>query len=501
MNLHGVLLPVTTPFAGDVVAPARLAANISRYQAHGVAGYLVLGSTGEATLLDEGEKIALLAAAREAVPSSATLLAGVGLESTAATARLARRAAEAGADGLLVLTPFFFRTRMTAEALVRHFRTVADASPVPILLYNVPAHTSLVIPPSVVETLATHANVIGLKDSSGDLPWLLDVLARVPETFQIVCGSAPAFLPALHSGAVGGILAIADAFPELAVKVYARHAEGCAAEALALQKQLAAATRLVLGTHGIAGVKAAMETRGLAGGDPRPPLLPLTGDDRDVIAGEVERLLARGVIEHREISEPRVYSPSGDEVEILEIWLVRHGETTCSRDGVLAGWTDVPLTEIGVAQAEALRPLLADTDFDGVWSSDLRRAVQSALLARGAPVADPRLREINFGELEGKSWATLDPVNKKGIVEFNGWRAPGGESLDEVRARVHGFLSELPFGRHLLFTHGGVIRLLTREVGHEGFVPTGTVVGADWTHRTVLFTQESSIPSPRAFEE
>jgi len=301
MNLHGVVLPVTTPFEGGAIAPARLAAAISRYQAHGVAGYLVLGSTGEAALLDEGEKIALLAAAREAVPTSATLLAGVGLESTAATVRLARRAAEAGADGLLVLTPFFFRTRMTADALVRHFRTVADASPVPILLYNVPAHTSLVIPTAVVEALAAHPNVIGLKDSSGDLPWLLDVLARVPETFQVVCGSAPAFLPALHSGAVGGILAIADVLPELAVKVYTRHNEGRAAEALGLQKQLAAATRLVLGSHGIAGVKGAMEVRGLFGGDPRPPLLPLAGDDRAAIAREIERLRERGLLERREI--------------------------------------------------------------------------------------------------------------------------------------------------------------------------------------------------------
>jgi probable phosphoglycerate mutase len=187
--------------------------------------------------------------------------------------------------------------------------------------------------------------------------------------------------------------------------------------------------------------------------------------------------------------------------EIVEIWLVRHGETTCSRDGVLAGWMDVPLTANGVAQAEALRPLLADTAFDTVWSSDLQRAVQSALAAWGAPVTDPRLREINFGELEGKEWETLDPVHRQAISEFDGWRAPGGESLDEVRERLHSFLAELPPGRHLLFTHGGVIRLLTREVGRDGFVPTGTVLGIDWTHRDVLFITECSVPSTNAFEE
>jgi probable phosphoglycerate mutase len=188
-------------------------------------------------------------------------------------------------------------------------------------------------------------------------------------------------------------------------------------------------------------------------------------------------------------------------VETLEIWLVRHGETTYSRDGILAGWTDIPLTDNGIAQAEALRPLLAETGFDGVWSSDLQRAVQSALAAWGAPVADPRLREINFGDLEGRNWETLDPAYKQAISAFDGWAAPGGESLDEVRARVTGFLAELPPGRYLLFTHGGVIRLLTRELGQDGFVPTGTIVGIDWTHRTVLFTTECTVPSTHAFED
>ena len=187
--------------------------------------------------------------------------------------------------------------------------------------------------------------------------------------------------------------------------------------------------------------------------------------------------------------------------EFVEIWLVRHGETTCSRDGVLAGWMDVPLTDNGAAQAEALRPLLAETAFDAVWSSDLQRAVRSALLAWGTPVADPRLREINFGDLEGKDWETLDPIHKQAINAFDGWHAPGGESLDDVRARLHSFLGELYPGRHLVFTHGGVIRLLTRELGQDGFVPTGTVVGVDWTHRTVLFTTKCSVPSTRAFED
>ena len=187
-------------------------------------------------------------------------------------------------------------------------------------------------------------------------------------------------------------------------------------------------------------------------------------------------------------------------MEILELWLVRHGETTSSRDGILAGWVDVPLTEQGEAQAKAVRPVLDGSEFAGVWSSDLKRALHTAFLAWGQPVADPRLREVNFGELEGKSWETLDPSYKKALIDFEGFDPPGGETLEEVRERVAGFLSELSPGRHLLFTHGGVIRLLTREVGHDGFVPTGTVVGLDWSRRVALFKRESPIPGPLPFE-
>jgi probable phosphoglycerate mutase len=186
-------------------------------------------------------------------------------------------------------------------------------------------------------------------------------------------------------------------------------------------------------------------------------------------------------------------------VEPLELWLVRHGETACSRDGVLAGWTDVPLTATGRAQAAAVRPLLAGERFDGAWCSDLQRAVATAQLAWGEAVADPRLREINFGELEGQAWDTLDPMTRKAIAEFADFNPEGGETLEEAFGRVNGFLDGLPAGRHLLFTHGGVIRLLTRAAGQDGFVPTGTVVGLDWTHREVLFTRECAVPTRQAF--
>jgi len=183
----------------------------------------------------------------------------------------------------------------------------------------------------------------------------------------------------------------------------------------------------------------------------------------------------------------------------VELWLVRHGETQASRDGTLAGWADVPLTERGIEQARAVLPVLAGERFDGVWSSDLSRAVATARLAWGEPRTDARLREINFGALEGRDWTTLDPAYKTALSDFDGFNPPGGETLIEVRDRVESFLAELPSGRHLLFTHGGVIRLLTRAVGEDGFVPTGTVVGLDWTRRRLLFKRECPIAAPLPF--
>lgn len=174
-------------------------------------------------------------------------------------------------------------------------------------------------------------------------------------------------------------------------------------------------------------------------------------------------------------------------VSPLELWLVRHGETTRSRDGRLAGWANVHLTAHGREEATAVRELLAGEAFDGVWCSDLTRARTTARLAWGAATPDRRLREIDFGRLEGHPWERLEPALKDALMNFDGFHAPGGESLADLRGRALDFLTSLPVGRHLLFTHGGVIRLLTRETGEDGFVPTGTVVGLDWPRRRLLF--------------
>lgn len=169
-----------------------------------------------------------------------------------------------------------------------------------------------------------------------------------------------------------------------------------------------------------------------------------------------------------------------------ELWLVRHGQTTRNRDGALAGWDDVELTVDGEAQARALRTELASLHFDEVWSSDLKRAVRTAQLAWGEPRTDRRLREIDFGSLEGQLWQTLEAEHKDALLRFEGFVAPGGESLDQLEARVKALIEALPRGRHLLFTHGGVIRLLCHRLGHTAFAQPGTITVIDWQRQSLV---------------
>jgi len=177
----------------------------------------------------------------------------------------------------------------------------------------------------------------------------------------------------------------------------------------------------------------------------------------------------------------------------LEIWLVRHGETEFNRDSRLSGWSDVPLTELGREQASALRPFLSLERFTGVWSSDLGRAIETALLAFGPAQPDERIREINFGDYEGLAFESIPEAEQEALIAFDGFRAPGGESVEELEARVGSFVSALPAGRHLVFTHGGVVRALTRRLGPDRFVPNASVVGVSWSARKLLFLKESPL--------
>jgi len=174
------------------------------------------------------------------------------------------------------------------------------------------------------------------------------------------------------------------------------------------------------------------------------------------------------------------------------LWLVRHGETTRSAAGEIAGWSNPPLTEKGRAQALALAPRLRGEDFKAVYSSDLKRCISTAKLARGEAKIDARLRELNFGVYEKKAFHEVDPEIFAQVAEFRSFEIPGGESLKNFEARLHEAIAEMPTGKLLLFVHGGVIRALCRRAGLDRFVGTGSLVGLDYDKEKLLFIEEDA---------
>ncbi|MBI2956993.1 MAG: dihydrodipicolinate synthase family protein [Acidobacteria bacterium] len=285
LDLHGIFPPLTTPFAADGSVDGRgLAANVEKYNGTGLAGYVVVGSTGESVYLREEEKLAVWETVRDAADAEKILIAGTGCEATADTIELTRRAAALGYHAALVRTPAYFRPQMSEAALERHFRSVADASPIPVLIYSVPQFTGLDVSASLVARLAEHPNISGLKESSGDVRLIGDILRLVPPDFQVLVGSASTLYPSLCLGAHGAVLAVACALPELCVALYESYCRGEHARARALQQQLLEPTAAVTSRYGIAGLKFALELRGYVGGPPRAPLLPLDDAARDELS-------------------------------------------------------------------------------------------------------------------------------------------------------------------------------------------------------------------------
>ena len=290
MDFRGVLPPVPTPFRDDEVDLDALRGNLRRLLASRIRGVVVLGSNGEAAFIDEGESAAIVAAAREVVPRDRLLVAGTGRESTRAAVLATRRAAEAGADAVLVRTPSFFKSQMTAEAFVRHYRTIADASPVPVLLYNFSALTGVTLPPPAVAELSRHPNILGMKESGNDVALLADYVAQAREGFAVLTGSGRSFFAGLMVGAVGAILAIAVVVPDLCVQVFDLVAAGRRAEACDLQRRLLPFAHTVTARFGVAGLKVAQTLVGQTGGLPRGPLLPAPPEAADLIRRQLDEL-------------------------------------------------------------------------------------------------------------------------------------------------------------------------------------------------------------------
>jgi 4-hydroxy-2-oxoglutarate aldolase len=276
MNFAGVLAPIPTPFdEHDRVDTARLKAALQKWMATSLDGVVVLGSNGEAALMDDFESDQAIVAARDVVPSSRRFIVGTGRESTQAAIRASKRAAEHGAEAVLVRTPGFFKTQMTNDAFVRHYTAVADASPVPVLLYNFTAVTGVNLLPAAVARIAAHPNVVGMKESGGDIGQIADLVTSTPATFSVIAGSAGTFYPALIVGAVGGILALANVLPDSCTKLFTLTKTGRHEEAVALQRRIMPMAKLLGQQYGVPGLKAALRLIGYDVGLPRPPLAPL----------------------------------------------------------------------------------------------------------------------------------------------------------------------------------------------------------------------------------
>jgi 4-hydroxy-2-oxoglutarate aldolase len=271
-RFDGVAPPVATPFRGEELAEDWLRENLQRLSTTGLSGILVLGSNGESVHLSNEEKLRVVEIAREAVPKDLWLMVGTGEASTRATLELSRESARRGADAVLVASPFYYKESMKPDVLRDHYVAVADGSPIPVLLYNVPQFTGLNMDPALVVRLAEHPNIVGIKDSSGNIAQLTEIRRLTAPGFHVFVGSALVFQAALTIGADGGILAAANVLPEAFVKLCRLAREGTIEEARALQWSLMAISRAVTVEYGIGGLKAAMDLAGYRGGDVRSPL-------------------------------------------------------------------------------------------------------------------------------------------------------------------------------------------------------------------------------------
>jgi 4-hydroxy-2-oxoglutarate aldolase len=281
---NGIFPPIPTLFDdGGQVDLGALRTNIARWNQTGLAGYVALGSNGEAPLLGADESMAVVQTVRKAMAPGMVLIAGAGRESTRDTTTACRMAADAGAEAVLVITPWFYKRAMNGDVLRVHFETVADASPVPVLLYNMPANTGVNLPASTVAQLAQHPNIVGIKDSAGDIGQLAASIRSTPDDFVVMVGNTGAFLPGLLLGATGGILALANVAPGQTVALYQAAQAGQLEEARVLNERLVPVGVAVTATYGIAGLKAALDMLGCAGGRPRPPLLPASPEAMDDI--------------------------------------------------------------------------------------------------------------------------------------------------------------------------------------------------------------------------
>ena len=290
-KISGIFAPLSTPFDADGAVDDRaFEENVEKYGRTGLAGLVVLGSNGEFALLDEEEKVSLVARARRRLPEEKKIIAGTGRESLRDTLILTRRCADAGADAALVITPNYYKTDMGEAALERYYTETADASPLPVILYNMPRNTGVNISSALAVRLSAHPNIVGIKDSSANIVQITETIAGADRNFSVIAGSASFLLATLVLGGDGGTMAVANVVPDLCVELYEAFLAGNLSRAREIQFALMEINGAVTSRFGLGGMKAAMDMVGYRGGLPRRPILPASEETKAAIREIYRRL-------------------------------------------------------------------------------------------------------------------------------------------------------------------------------------------------------------------
>ncbi|MFZ5918693.1 MAG: dihydrodipicolinate synthase family protein [Chloroflexota bacterium] len=289
ISLRGVFTPIVTSFDEDgSVAHDKMAANLEKWNQTGLSGYIVLGSNGEWVYLDEQERTEVLLTARQAIAKDKLMIAGTAHESTRHTIILTEKAAEIGADAAIIVNPHYYKSQMTTPALLSYYRAVADASPIPVIIYNLPPATGMDLSAELLAELSQHANIVGVKDTGGNIAKMGETIRQSRPSFGVLAGSANFFYPSLTMGVSGGILALANCAPNESVAMYELFNRGEIEQGRQLFLRMLPVNLAVTSRFGVSGLKAALDMVGYYGGPPRPPLLPLAQDKRLELQGILE---------------------------------------------------------------------------------------------------------------------------------------------------------------------------------------------------------------------
>ena len=272
-NLSGIFPPLTTPLTEDELAADKLLRNIRKYERRELSGYVLLGSNGESVFLTKEEKIKIVSNIRE--QTKKTIIVGTGSDSIKDTIHFTNETAERGANYALIITPSFFKSEMKHHSFLNYYTRVAESVMIPVIIYNVPKFTNVNIEPDTIIELASHPNVVGLKDSTENSSRISEIVANVPNSFKVMVGTASVLFSGLSSGASGAIVALANIAPDECLQIYQLYSEKKFNEALELQNKMIPVNRAVTSKYGVAGLKAAMDLLGYDGGNPRMPLEPL----------------------------------------------------------------------------------------------------------------------------------------------------------------------------------------------------------------------------------